>query len=329
MEKQNIVKINGRAYDAITGIPVDSPEPQKPTAKKPVASAGIHAAPQKSQTLRRRSTKKPVQPVQKTAPKQIAKTVAVQEPVRGARRSMDIARSSSISRFAPHPVVASTKAAAPSTEDIGPVLHPSVVKAHAAQVARQPKAVVAAPVKSSKTIKDEAISEALNKKPAAKKKPKSFFKRHRKFFNTFTVALAVILIGGFVTYLNLPNLSVHIAAAQAGIHATYPEYHPDGYSVSGPVTYSNGTVTINFAANSGSGKFVITQTKSSWDSSALQNQVDTESKGQFITTEQQGLTIYTYGNKASWVNGGILYTIKSSGNTLLSGDQIRQIAVSM
>lgn len=326
METKKTVKINGRAYDARTGLPVTDAKPLKSATaevKKTVPATGIHAAPQKSQALRRRSTKKPIQ---KAPEKAVQKTVA--EPARAVHRSMDIARSKSISRFAPHPTAAPTKAHTAHTEDIGPVLHPSVVKAHAAQVAKKTPVVVA-PVKTSKTIKDEAITEALSDKPIAKKKKKSFLKRHKKHVNIFTVIIFVILVGGYITYANLPNLSTHIAAAQAGIHATYPEYHPDGYSVSGPVSYSNGTVTIHFAANSGSGKFVITQTKSSWDSSALQNDVNVKSDGQFITTEQQGLTIYTYGSNASWVNGGILYTIKSSGNTLLSGDQIRQIAVSM
>jgi hypothetical protein len=315
MEKKNIVMINGRGYDPLSGLPVESKATQKTSTKKPVAATVIHSAPQKSQTLHRRSTKKPV-------------TKRMMEPVHAVHRSMDIARSKSISRFAAHPITKPTKAHVSHTDDIGPVLHPSVVRAHAAQVARQTPTTVVAP-KTSQEIKNEAITEALEKKTPTSPKKTSFIKRHRKFFNIFTVVIVVLVVGGYITYVNLPNLSVHIAAAQAGINATYPEYHPDGYSVSGPVTYTNGSVTINFAANDGSGRFVIKQTKSTWDSSALENQVNATSNGQFITTEAQGLTIYTYGSDASWINGGILYTIKTSGNTILSGDQVRQIAISM
>ena len=318
MEKKNVVTINGRGYDAVTGLPVQNSTPKKTPAKKAVVAAGVHAAPQKSQTLQRRLTKKPV----------VAQKMM--QPVHAVHRSMDIARSKSINRFASHPITAPTKAHVSHVDDIGPVLHPSVVKAHALQIARKAKAAVVNEPKSSKTIKEEAITKAMElATPRKESKEPHFFKKHKRFFNIFTAIIVVIIVGGYITYVNLPNLSVHIAAAEAGINATYPEYHPDGYSVSGPVTYSNGKVTINFAANTGSGKFFITQTKSSWDSTALQNQVNTASNGQFITIEDQGLTIFTYGNDASWVNGGILYTIKSSGDTILSSDQIQQIAVSM
>ena len=125
----------------------------------------------------------------------------------------------------------------------------------------------------------------------------------------------------------MPSLSVRIASIQAGISATYPEYSPNGYSLNGPVQFSDNEVVINFRANTGNTKFVIKQSKSSWDSSAVKNKVSNDSKGEFITTEEKGLTIYTYNGNASWVNGGILYAI--TGDAPLSGDQIRRIATSL
>jgi hypothetical protein len=151
MEKTNIVMINGRGYDASTGLPVVKTTSKKSTVHKTVPATGIHSAPQKSQTLHRRATKKPV-------------ATRMMEPVRAVHRSMDIARSRSISKFAPHPITTPTKAHVSHIDDIGPVLHPSVVKAHAVQLAKQTKPITLAP-KSSKDIKDEAISAAL----AAKK----------------------------------------------------------------------------------------------------------------------------------------------------------------
>ena len=132
---------------------------------------------------------------------------------------------------------------------------------------------------------------------------------------------------GYFTYLNVPIISVKIASAQAGINATYPDYCPDGYSLNGPVQYADGEVSINFNANTGNNKFVIKQSRSLWDSSAVKNKVNEDSNGEFITTEENGLTIYTYGDNAIWVNGGILYSI--SGDTRLSNDQIRKIAISL
>ena len=40
-----------------------------------------------------------------------------------------------------------------------------------------------------------------------------------------------------------------------------------------------------------------------------------------------GLTIYSGGKEATWVNGGILYQI--SGDANLSNDQIQKIATSL
>ncbi len=318
MNKNDIVTINGRGYDAHTGLPVEKQAaPNDRATKNPVSAAVIHSSVQKSQTLRRRSTKKPVP------------TSTIPKPVpRSSGRSMDIARSKSISRFAPHPVgKALTTATSPDVADIGPVLHPSVVKAHAKQLAKQATPLVVTPPTAQK-IKEEAIATALAK-PAPKQKKTSFFRRHTRLINITTGSILLLLIAGFVTYVNLPSLSVRIAAAQAGISATYPDYHPDGYSLNGPVTFSDGKVTMTFAAHTGNRKFTIVQSKSSWDSSALENQISKDSNGQFITTQQQGLTIYTYGGNAAWVNGGILYRIESSSDTVLSGDQIRQIATSM
>ena len=132
-----------------------------------------------------------------------------------------------------------------------------------------------------------------------------------------------------MTYINFPTISVRIASFQAGIKASYPEYSPEGYSVDGPISYTNDKVTIKFRAKTGSSKFVINQTKSSWDSSAVKIQADKESNNQTSESQEGGLTIYTYSDNtaAIWVNGGILYTI--SGNAKLTGEQIRHIATSL
>jgi len=291
--KNDIVTINGQKYDSTTGLPI-----AKPVAKE---SKVIQSIAQKSQTLYRHATGRP--------------------------RSMDIARSKDVSHFAKK-LASSPLKVAQRTPDIKPVKHPLATKVEKKRSLSKNVAIKQQqPVhKSPKTIKDEAIAEAL-KKPAVKPEKKNIFKRHPKIFNIFSVGAVLLLIAGYFTYTNMPSLSVRVASAQAGIKATYPEYKPDGYSLNGPVAYSDGEVTINFRANTGNSEFVIEQSKSSWDSSAVKNKVEKDSKGQFITTEERGLTVYTYGGNASWVNGGILYTI--SGDAPLSGDQIRRIAASL
>jgi hypothetical protein len=140
--------------------------------------------------------------------------------------------------------------------------------------------------------------------------------------------IGLLLLTGYFTYINLPNLSVRVAAAQAGIDATYPEYRPVGYRLNGPVAYKNGEVSMNFASNSGPVSFSLNQSKSSWDSSALlEKYVNPKSDGKYATYSDDGLTIYTYGTDAAWVNGGILYTV--DGSAMLSNEQIRRMATSM
>lgn len=126
----------------------------------------------------------------------------------------------------------------------------------------------------------------------------------------------------------MPNLSVRVAAAQAGINAGYPNYHPDGYALAGPVTFSDGRVSMNFKANGGNHTFTINQSKSGWNSDAvLDNYVSPRAGSSYIPYTERGLTIYTYDNNAAWVNGGILYTVE--GDAPLSSEQIRRIATSL
>jgi len=143
-----------------------------------------------------------------------------------------------------------------------------------------------------------------------------------------SASFAILLLGGYFTYLSMPSISTRVAAAQAGIDANYPGYQPMGYSLSGPVAYQQGRVTMTFAANAGPSTYTLDQTKSGWDSSAvLDSYVKPHAGDDYQTTTSNGLTIYTYGSNAAWVNGGIFYTI--SGNAPLSDDQIQHIATSL
>ncbi len=305
MKNEKIVIINGQKYDTSTGLPVAKSKPQP----KP---ATIHSIAERSRDLYNRTTKLPVS--------------ATKSSIRKIGRSMDFARSKSIAHFAPHLAPNPSRPVKVKKQmDIGPTKHPLVTRIEKDRLISKSQAIMA--YKSTKEIKEEVIAEALARTPVRAPKKKNFFKRHRKFVNVFTISFFLIIIALYFTYLNIPSLSVRIASAEAGINANYPEYHPDGYSPSGPVTFTDGAVSINFQANTGNTKFTIVQAKSSWDSSAVKNKVTKDTNGEFLTNEVRGLTIYTYGGNATWVNGGILYTIK--GDAKLSADQISHIATSL
>ena len=319
MSQTNVVSIGGVNYDSHSGLAIDI----KPGAAvqpalrrdQSVHAKGVHATQQRSTTLNRRFVKKTVQPAAARPSSSAATSVDIRRPVK---------RSPHISKFARDPQGLAVKRQA---SDIAPTAHPVVAKAHAAHKPaahpHAPKPVVhQAP--SARDIKHAELGKALahaSSEPAAQK-PK------RRAFNVAAASLGVLLITGYFTYVNMPNLSVRVAAAQAGIDASYPEYRPVGYRLNGPVAYQDGQVSMNFASNSGPLAFSLNQSKSSWDSSALlEKYVDPRSEGKYATYNDGGLTIYTYGTDAAWVNGGILYTVE--GTATLSNEQVRRIATSL
>lgn len=319
---ETTITINGRRYDAHTGLPLEDTKEEallKESVKAPVKpvqararvapSAAVHIAAQKSHTLNRKIVKNPT-PIGTTSPRQ------------------SITKSPSITKFAPRPVVPPKKTPlSPHVSDIAPRPHPLVQKAHLAKKPVQTRTSHT----PAQVLKNESIAAAMAKAPSKKQAAKALPRTRSKFArltSTASVALALLMLAGYFTYLNMPNLSTRIAAAQAGIDASYPEYKPDGYSLSGPVAYGQGQVSMKFAANAGSQSYKIDQAKSSWDSTAvLDNYVKKKAGENYITYNERGLTIYTFDGNAAWVNGGILYTI--SGDAPLSSDQIRRIATSM
>lgn len=151
----------------------------------------------------------------------------------------------------------------------------------------------------------------------------SFFKRHASLL---AGSLAMVILGGYLTYLNMPNISMRIAASQAGINASYPEYKPAGYSIKKLAAFENDQVVMEYRNHDKALK--LTQQASSWDSkTTLENIVKKRAGEVYHTDQTKGLTIYTYGNQATWVNGGILYNLTFDDS--LSIDQVHKIATSL
>lgn len=250
----------------------------------------------------------------------------IQQPARNVGRNMDIARSNNVSHFGTNNLNVTEKPKVSNRNfDISPIKHPIT-----RSIDNQPKPTQTqqpANTQSLKEIKDAAIAEATQKMDVSQKNIQKPHKVKTKLIRIIIIALIILLTAGYLIYVNLPNISINVASAQAGIDAKYPEYSPEGYKRNDTVSYDNGQVTVNYISSSSKNSFSIKQEKSSWDSTAVKAMVNKESKGEFITTEDSGLTIFSYGNNAAWVNGGILYKI--SGNADLTCDQIRRIASSL
>lgn len=314
---QQTITINGTVYNAHTGLPIQ-PAASIISAVKAHHSHDMHRQMERSRTLNRRVVKKDAakkhEVIEKSAPQSMTTVTARHSPA--------------IAKFAPHPSGVSTR---PRSMDIGPSVHPVVKKAHnRMQPASTPTPQPAAH-KPSSILKQEVVTEALAKAPshaaAHKAVKKTQSKKASRNFSIASASLALLLLGGYFTYLNMPSLSVRVAAAQAGVQANYPSYHPDGYG-RGVVAYQDGEVSVKFASNSGPQSFTITQEKTTWDSTAVKENFVNKNWGDNIDiVTEHGLTIYRKDSDAVWVNGGVLYKI--NGNAPLSPKQIRDIAASM
>ena len=330
MTKTTTITINGRLYDAVTGMPVQhasqhnvaplqparafsdvgpsrsvshiTPAPRRaPIAPEsrnqshPNAQA-VHKRTQKSETLFRKALKKPV--------------------------ATEATRSPLISRFKTT-IVQPVEAEVPKPADDMPQttkMHPMVAKV------LQKRAAAMQPEQTSKQVKEQLIKQRLAEVGDKPKRP-NFWARQPRVATILASTLSLLILGGYLTYINLPNISMKVAATRAGVHAEFPNYKPDGYSLNGPITYSPGQVTINYKANTNDNAYKLTQKASNWDSQAVLDNYVSKQTGNYLTFQDHGLTIYTFNNKAAWANGGMLYTIE--GTASLSSDQILRLATSM
>lgn len=360
MAGKNIITINGRAYDALTGMPVahsnsapaHKPEHHAPHAHKPhkafsdisgptrirptepavqkhsvehseVKARAVHQKPQKSQTLLRAALKKPA-PLRQLEPV----PVKIEADYAKAKPAVQHHRSPIISKFGGLPVEKPTTKPEPiaAAPEAAPRVHPVVTKA----LASRPEVAAPAQPQSPKELKEALIRERLAEAQPNTERHQAHHGRRFSQPRLATIlmsSLALLLLAGYLTYINLPNISMRVAATRAGIAANYPNYNPDGYHFAGPITYQPGEVNISFKSNTNDRNFVIKQKASSWDSQAVLDNYVSKKTGTYLTYQERGLTIYSYGNHAAWVNGGLMYTI--DGDAPLSSDQLLRIATSM
>ena len=138
----------------------------------------------------------------------------------------------------------------------------------------------------------------------------------------------VMVIGGLLaTYRYLPAFSIQVLTLKSGVKARYPEYRPVGYSWSKPAWQTQPDEILIEFKKSPTAKIILKQKTSNWDSSAVKQHIEDTYSQKIITTNEKGLTIFTWDNHAMWVNGGILYSILSDEH--LPADQIRRIATSL
>lgn len=143
-----------------------------------------------------------------------------------------------------------------------------------------------------------------------------------------TSSLAILLIGGFVVYQNLPSITLVLANRESGISAKIPEGVPSNFALSPNIINSPGQVVLSFDSRVDDRKFTLTQLKAETTTASLKESVAEVSNDQFQTYEAGGITLFLSDNgRADWVKGGMRYNI--TGDTGFSPDQLAVIASSL
>lgn len=353
-------KVAKIAKTAKAAKPTKSAKAAKDPKKIIVTEAGsIHSSVQKSTTLSRKYVKKPmVITVTEESPKPVVvtetpKPVVVAEAPKPVKAE---APEPVVVAEAPKPVKAEpVKAETPKAEKkLKATIASKLAKkraeaereqaARAARIAREraekaaKKALKATPkfkksdraIMSASAVITNIQKKEQSEKPATPKMAHEFKKKGR----AGRIFLALICSGATVAALvafvhfSIPDLSVRVAAIQTGIDATYPSFVPRGYTLSNVTSDKEGVVVMTFSGPDGA-YFTMSEEKSTWDSTALlNNYVKKNYPNDFTTLREQGITIYVRGEKASWVNGGLLYKIDATGK-YLTKEQIRNIATSL
>lgn len=337
---KNVIEINGKLFDAKTGMllsnmpvvnPVSKPTPSidgiaapktvrqpRPHKERPQPTNRKHHGPQRSQTLMRHAVKKPV------ANNKPPEVHSFKKPVTDRDiRASQATKSPFINHYGtPHQTL--TRRSAPLSVKPAPEAQTSVkpVAHHAPKTHSVP--AQAAPTSKS----EELFTKALDKQDA---KPKVKTKKQRsksaKVLRWGSGVAAVLLLAGFIAYMNVANINVKYASSRAGFAAAMPAYQPSGYSFQGPVSYKPGQVAINFKSNTDERSYKVTQEVSSWTSQSLQENYLTARNKTFQTLQEGGRTVFMYDNgNATWVNGGVWYQVESNS---LSSDQLLKIASSL
>ncbi len=380
---KNVLTLNGKRYDAITGKLIGPAAPSKPhhaavPAHKPAPAANADARaarlqqahavaiaktppkpnrsrshhgqpkaipahkPEHAKTLMRRAVRKPVPA--KTTPIKQHYPIALKSPDLAVPRKLSAAaidsnRQKRAEQIRTSEHVGRFRSAKQPAYGIQPRLQPVAVAAPpvhtAAAMPTHPTAAVrpgAAPDASLKTkeIFERALSSATShmQPPHEPRKSKLSGFKNRHLSGSLAAVAAVLVIGGFVTYLNKSSVELQIASVRAGFKASMPAYAPEGYKKQ-PASSQDGKVAISFVSPVDNSGFTLTQEPSNWDSQTLFDTiVSQQTTTSYQTVQHNGRTIYIYDDAdAAWVDGGMLY--KVTGSAPLTSDQIISIATSL
>lgn len=349
---QTVLEINGVLYDARTGDVVSNAPAAQPSAKPHIPhTSGVsvdgikpkkplsptrhsnHAARtvHKSRTLMRTAVKKPVMDMVHLTPSKPTYESTIQSSASYSTHSQQASRMHRAQNASKHHTV--QKFAKPVS------VHTKITDLSVAPmpVANIPALAVATPTKPQPTTSRDFVSSQLAKTIEHTDAPAKNLKPKRRFVGTLKKsplkgALAVVaslfLVGGLVTYFNLPSIEIALASKRAGITAKSPSDIPSNFALNRNIKTNNGIVTLEYSSRTDDRTISLTQQKLDTTTNSLEEDLVKQSGREYQKFEVGGLTLYLTGpGTADWVDGGMRYTV--SGNTGLSTDQLASIAMSL
>lgn len=334
---KDIVEINGKQYDARTGHLVKAAEPVpkirpsgvegfvKPNAaklnRKPPQA--LRRKPERPHTLMRHVVPKPsIKPAGNEAPRVLTQQIRTANDIKRQKRANNFIKSQLVKKYGTSSDFVTQK---PTPK---PILKDRNHKQPAQPKTQQPRPQ---PVEGPFERSMRQSRSHAEEQPKRSKMHHRLAKRLRispRLVSAGALVAAFLVFGGFFAYQNVSNLKVRYASMRADVDGKLPGYQPAGFTLNGPVQYSPGQITLSYRSNSDDRAFNVTQKASNWDSAALLNEYVEYKQNLVQTVEDNGKTIYVYGeNNATWVDSGVWYQVE--GQAALSSDQLLRIARSL
>jgi len=343
-KQQNILELNGKQYDALTGKLL-VPTEKKPSSshkssqqsgvvldgitrsRQHTASVVMHSKTQRSHTLMRTAVHKPVASKTRHTINNDSQSLNTGHIIHRSTNAHSAPKSALISKFGSN-TTSFTKKVAPLSVQPEPIQEAPAMLAHHFTPPHHSRH------SHAKNPFDNALEHAQShKQPKLKKTSLRHRAAHKlrttpRAMNISAALLSGLLILAFFVYQNVPNLAMKVATTRAGIAGHLPSYNPSGFSFSGPIHYSPGQITFSYKSNSDDRNFTVSQKASEWNSETLLQDFVAVKHPEYQTLQDKGKTIYVFeGSNATWVNGGIWYRIE--GASALNTDQLLRLASSL
>jgi hypothetical protein len=366
VKKTNIIELNGKRYDALSGTPFNEARHHGPTIIRatPKSIDGfsmstnhvnqVHPSPVAAPAVLNRAAIKPralgvpTQPHKPERPNTLMRS-AVQKPGPSVKRQLKpVARTDSLVVNPIHTLTpkqsayqldarralkAQQVARSQQVQRFGAQTTSRAISAPLLSVEPPTKLAVSAPqpvrTQSSMDIFERALARANShtQEFVDTIAPPKARRGIRRTLVAGGATFVILVVGVLIAYQNIPNIQLKLASSRAGFAASLPTYRPQGYNL-GTFAAAPGAISVRYDNRATNSSYTIREQTSNMDSDSLRNDFVSVDDPNYNTVSSAGLTIFTYdNNNASWVNNGVWYQLSSNGS--LSTTQLIDVASSL